>query len=79
MSFTRIHDAQTKVGDETLSLLVYADESASFAIFHGNEVQSMRSLDPHEDGSDIAICGEAKEWFDRELAMGRKKTKDGES
>ena len=77
MSLVQRHSATEQFGDETMSLLVYPDGSASFAILQGNAVQSMRSLDPHEDGSDIAICGDVKTWFDKELAAGRAKA--GES
>ncbi len=71
MSFNVVHDVSRQFGHETMSLRVYVDGSACFAILHESMVESMRSIDPDEDGSDIAICGEARQWFDHELAAGR--------
>jgi hypothetical protein len=79
MSFTRVHNAETTIGDEKYALVVYADQSAVFAIVAAGSLQSERSLGPDEDGSDVAISGEARAWFDKELAAGRSKAKDGES
>lgn len=79
MSFTRVHAAETSFGDEKYALAVYADQSAVFAIVAAGSLQSERSLDPDEDGSDIAICDEARAWFNKELAEGRSKAKDDES
>jgi hypothetical protein len=72
-----IHGASHQFHEELHALAVYEDGSALHVILFDNEVHSAVNLDPNEDGSDIAICGETKEWFDRELAAGRAKTKDG--
>lgn len=71
MSFNIVHDVLRRFGSELHTLRVYADKSATFAILEGGLVQSMRSIDSDEDGADIAICGEARQWFDQELAAGR--------
>jgi hypothetical protein len=71
VSFNVVHHVSKQFGPETLTLRVYVDKSATFAIFEGDSAQSMRSIDPDENGPDIAICGEAREWFDQELAAGR--------
>lgn len=71
MSFNVAHDVSKRFGAETLVLRVYADGSATFAIVENEVVGSMRSLDPDEDGADIALSDDAREWFDAELAAGR--------
>ncbi len=63
-----------KFGDETLGLSVYENQQALFSIVAGGTVQCVRILEPSEDGSDIAIAGDARTWLDRELAAGRAKT-----
>lgn len=73
MSFGRVHAASKTFGDETMSLYVYFDKSAVFDISVGDVVQDSRCIYPDKDGSDITICGEAREWFDRELTAGRVK------
>lgn len=75
MSFTRIHTAEKTFGDEKLWLGVYADRSACLYINStiDGQVIGARAIDADEDGSDIALCGDAKTWFDKELAAGRAK------
>jgi hypothetical protein len=68
------HLAAEKFGDETLGLSVYENQRALFSIVAGGTIQCVRILEPSEDGSDIAIAADAREWFDRELAAGRAKT-----
>jgi len=75
MSFNCVHFNAKQMGDETFGLSVYVDESACFSIVYNGQIQSMRSLDPNEDGSDIAIVGESREWFVQQLAIGRTKAK----
>ena len=79
MSFTRIHTVEKTFGDEKLWLGVYADRSACLYINNATDGQIIgaRAIDAKEDGSDIAICGDVKTWFDKELAAGRAKA--GES
>ena len=72
MSFNPVHTAEHKSGVESYWICVYADGSASVYISDKTgDTVAARSLDPHEDGSDIAICGDVKTWFDKELAAGR--------
>ena len=79
MSFNRVHTVEHKGDVESYWLGVYADGSASFYIDDNatGDTVAARSLDPYDDGSDIAICGDVKTWFDKELAAGR--VKAGES
>jgi len=74
MSFTRVHTVEHKGDVESYWLGVYVDGSASFYIIDKTgDTVAARSLEPHEDGFDIAICGDVKTWFDKELATGRAK------
>lgn len=74
MSFTRIHTVEKTFEAERFWLGVYVDKSAALIVntIDGQPVFS-RCIDPDEDGADIAIGGEAKTWFDLELAAGRAK------
>ena len=73
MSSREVYRATDKIGDEWLNLSVFGDSSALFSsVVHGT-IECMRALDPDEDGSDIAITGPVREWFERELATGRAK------
>jgi hypothetical protein len=74
-----IHFAAQSFGPERLGLGVWADGSAILAFVENGDVQGMRDIEPHEDGTDIALLSDAKEWFDRELAAGRAKAKAGAS
>jgi hypothetical protein len=75
MSDRGIYIAVEKIGDESFGLSVYADSSALFSIVADGAIQCVRILEPSEDGADIAIAGDARAWFDRELAAGRARVK----
>lgn len=69
------HIAQLKTDLSFWALTVADDYSASLACATDNVVDFMVEIDASDDGSNIAICGEPKEWFDRELATGRARVK----
>lgn len=71
MSFNNLHTVKKTIGTETFDLRVYVDKSASFTIIEDGAITCSRLIDEDEDGSDIAIGGEARTWFERELATGR--------
>jgi len=69
------HVAQLKTGLSFWALTVAADSSASLACATNNVIDFMVEIDASDDGSNVAICGEPKEWFDLELAAGRARVK----
>ena len=80
MNFTQVHTAEHKGDVESYWICIYANGSALFHIYD-NETgacETARLLDPTDDGSDIAICGDVKTWFDKELAAGRAKSREDE-
>lgn len=52
------------VYDDGKALLGEVDKASSQVVF-------LRALEPHEDGSDIALAGKPRAWFESELTKGR--------